>query len=442
MAESPDSTAVRRTRLPNDPKNARPEWHPDGTPATDTPPGAEVAEAHNHAITMRSEYAKKLSANVSVIEPDAGRRIIDHVYPSRAAPKPMIRVLKHVEALTRHRDRTLLEVGVASAVFELLECDAVNLFKVQQAGSQTLLHRLAHVGLDGVRYCDTDFELTDTVIALGTRAAFAQCVIEEDIVIEAMAGSTTSSYCLPIGYDGKVAGMLEIIVRDSLTAEAIDLAMGFVNLYSNYLSLLDYSQRDSLTGLLNRRTFNENLNKILDALQPMPVDVAVLPGAERRATHADQPHWLAVIDADHFKRINDDFGHLYGDEALVLIANMMRESFRYEDKLFRFGGEEFVAVLKPATFDDAERALERFREKVEQFHFPQIGQVTISIGFTALRAGDTAASALGAADEALYYAKAHGRNRCCAYHTLVEAGVILPRMFSEAENVGEGSGAR
>lgn len=349
----------------------------------------------------------------------------------------MIRVLKHVEALTRHRDRTLLEVGVTSALFELLDCEAVNLFKVQQAGSQTLLHRLAHVGVDGVRYCDTDFELTDTVIALGTREAFAQCVTEEHIVVEATSDAARPSYCLPIAYDGKVAGMVEIVARATLDDDAINLALGFISLYSNYLSLLDYSQRDSLTGLLNRRTFNENLNKILDALQPMPVDTAILPGTERRATHTDQPHWLAVIDADHFKRINDEHGHLYGDEALVLIANMMRESFRYEDKLFRFGGEEFVAVLKPATFEHAERALERFREKVAQFHFPQIGQVTISVGFTALRAGDTAASALSAADEALYYAKAHGRNRCCAYHALVEAGVILPRVFSEAGIVRE-----
>ena len=354
----------------------------------------------------------------------------------------MISVLKHVEALTRHRDRTLLELGVTSALFEMLDCEAVNLFKVQQAGHQTLLHRLAHVGDDGVRYCDSDYELTDTVIALGTREAFAQCVIEEDIVIEAAADAIKASYCLPIAYDGKVAGMVEVVARTALDDNAIDLALGFVNLYSNYLSLLDYSQRDSLTGLLNRRTFNENLNKILDALQPMPVNAAVLPGTERREPHADQPHWLAVIDADHFKRINDDYGHLYGDEALVLIANMMRESFRYEDKLFRFGGEEFVAVLKPASFEHAERALERFREQVEQFHFPQIGQVTISIGFTALRAGDTAASALGAADEALYYAKANGRNRCCAYHALVAAGVVLPRVFSEADAAREDTRVR
>ena len=355
----------------------------------------------------------------------------------RHPPETMIRVLKHVEALTRHRDRTLLEVGVTSALFELLDCEVVNLFKVQQAGSQSVLHRLAHVGTDGVRYCDSDFERTDTVIALATREAYMQCVTEEHIVIEAANGSDASNYYLPIAYDGKVAGMVEIVARTALDDEGITLALGFVNLYSNYLSLLDYSQRDSLTGLLNRRTFNENLNKILDALQPMPVDAAMLPGTERRELHADQPHWLAVIDADHFKRINDEHGHLYGDEALVLIANMMRESFRYEDKLFRFGGEEFVAVLKPASFEHAERALERFREKVEQFEFPQIGQVTISIGFTALRAGDTAASALGAADEALYYAKAHGRNRCCAYHALVEAGVILPRVFSEADSSRE-----
>ena len=344
----------------------------------------------------------------------------------------MIHVLKHVESMTQHRDRTLLEVGVASALFEILHPEAVNLFKVQEAGHRTLLHRLVHAGKDGVSYCDTDFESADEVIALDSREDLRTCVTEERIVADHAPDGDRVTYCLPVAYDGKVAGMVELRAAATLSQELLDLALGFINLYRNYLSLLDYSERDTLTGLLNRGTFDENLGKILGTIASPTVDSSLLPGSDRRDRERPaEPHWLAVMDADHFKRINDEFGHLYGDEVLILLANLMRERFRYEDKLFRFGGEEFVAVLKPTSASDAESVLERFREAVEQHHFPQVGQVTVSIGFVPLRPGDTTSAALGAADEALYYAKNHGRNRVCSYQQLVEAGEILPRTFNE-----------
>jgi len=346
----------------------------------------------------------------------------------------MIHVLKHVESITQHRDRTLLEVGVASALYEMLRPEAVNLFKVQDAGHQTLLHRLAHAGADGLRYCDTDFESSEEVIALDAREDLRTCVVEERIVADKAPGAGPLTYCLPVAYDGKVAGVVELSGAAELTDERLDLALGFVSLYRNYLSLLDYSERDTLTGLLNRRTFDENLNKILGSIAPPATDSSILPGSDRRSGPHDAPretHWLAVMDVDHFKRINDEFGHLYGDEVLILLANLMRETFRYEDKLFRFGGEEFVVVLKPTSATDIKGVLERFRETVEQHHFPQVGQVTLSMGYIALNAGDTAAVALGAADEALYYAKHHGRNRVCAYHELIEAGELQPHTYKD-----------
>lgn len=344
----------------------------------------------------------------------------------------MIHVLKHVESITQHRDRTLLEVGVASALYEILKPEAVNLFKVQDSGGQTLLHRLAHAGMDGVSYCDTDFESSDEVIALNSREDLSTCVQDERIVADDAGQGERLTYCLPVAYDGKIASVVELRGAEPMSEERMDLAMGFISLYRNYLSLLDYSERDSLTGLLNRRTFDENLSKILSAMTPAHVDAALLPGRDRRhRDRPEEPHWLVVMDADRFKRINDQFGHLYGDEVLILLANLMRESFRFEDKLFRFGGEEFVAVLRPTPAEDVARVLERFREKVEQFHFPQVGQVTITIGYVPLRPGDTAAAALGAADEALYFGKKHGRNRVCAYTALVAAGEITPRTFND-----------
>src|SRR6185369_17286004 len=135
---------------------------------------------------------------------------------------------------------------------------------------------------------------------------------------------------------------------------------------------------------------------------------------------------FAIFDVDHFKRVNDQFGHLYGDEVLTLVARLMVQSFRHEDLLFRYGGEEFAVVLANADLAIAGAALERFRRKVEAYAFPQIGHKTVSIGFTALDAAQGVERAVMCADRALYYAKHHGRNQTHCYETLIAEGKLAP----------------
>jgi diguanylate cyclase (GGDEF)-like protein len=152
---------------------------------------------------------------------------------------------------------------------------------------------------------------------------------------------------------------------------------------------------------------------------------ATAPGqAERRHHNGEEKQWLAVVDVDHFKGVNDRFGHLYGDEVLILIANLLQSSFRAQDRVFRFGGEEFVVLLRSTNLENARRIIERFRADVESHDFPQVGKVTVSIGFTSVSAADSPVVTLGHADQALYYAKAHGRNRVCHYEELVAGGLL------------------
>jgi diguanylate cyclase (GGDEF)-like protein len=94
-------------------------------------------------------------------------------------------------------------------------------------------------------------------------------------------------------------------------------------------------------------------------------------------------------------------------------------------KLFRFGGEEFVVLLKPAELASARAAFERCRREVEQYSFPQVGRVTVSAGFTRIGIYDTPSVILDNADEALYYAKGNGRNRVCCYEELIAAGQLV-----------------
>jgi diguanylate cyclase (GGDEF)-like protein len=192
---------------------------------------------------------------------------------------------------------------------------------------------------------------------------------------------------------------------------------GVLQLYGNFLALLDYGERDALTGLLNRKTFDA---AVMQALLEQP-------GA---STRCDDPlpscaaqHWLAIMDIDHFKRVNDTYGHLIGDEVLLLLVQIMRTCFRSSDRLFRFGGEEFVALLSAPDESGAGTALQRLRAAVERFDFPQIGHVTLSIGFTVLRDTDTPADAVDRADRALYLAKSSGRNCVVGPAGMAEAGM-------------------
>jgi diguanylate cyclase (GGDEF)-like protein len=91
--------------------------------------------------------------------------------------------------------------------------------------------------------------------------------------------------------------------------------------------------------------------------------------------------------------------------------------------VFRFGGEEFVILLRSTSLDAARKIFERFRTNVEQYNFPQVGQVTVSLGFVSISA-ETPVVILGHADQALYYAKTNGRNQVCYYNELVSTGLL------------------
>jgi diguanylate cyclase (GGDEF)-like protein len=140
---------------------------------------------------------------------------------------------------------------------------------------------------------------------------------------------------------------------------------------------------------------------------------------------------LGLIDIDKFKSINDTYGHLFGDEVLLLVAQIMQRSFRGADQIFRFGGEEFVVVLDHATTSGVDIAFDRLRATIEQFAFPQVGRVTISLGYSEISPNDDPTTCVERADAALYYAKHHGRNNIRNYEALVAAGELTVKSGGE-----------
>ncbi len=188
-----------------------------------------------------------------------------------------------------------------------------------------------------------------------------------------------------------------------------------LEIYQNFILLNNENECDTLTGLLNRKTFDFKINKILAQMHS---------GANRKEDKVDQKYFLAIFDIDHFKKINDQFGHLIGDEVLLMFSQLMRQSFREADPLFRFGGEEFVGFFECSSTFDIQNIFERFKQKVASFEFPQVGKVSVSAGFTEISPFDTSSQIIDRADTALYYAKNHGRNRVDSYELLIANGSL------------------
>jgi len=154
------------------------------------------------------------------------------------------------------------------------------------------------------------------------------------------------------------------------------------------------SVTDRLTGLFNRRKLDEILDEELIRSRRYAINFS-----------------LILIDIDHFKRVNDTYGHGVGDNVLVGMAEIMRECTREADSLARYGGEEFVMVCRHSGLAGCVATAEKLREEIAAHVFPGVGQVTASFGAATCHEADDAASLLGRADTALYRAKAAGRNR-------------------------------
>lgn len=196
---------------------------------------------------------------------------------------------------------------------------------------------------------------------------------------------------------------LIVVENGPLDAQEENFLAAIVLIHENYLRLLYDAERDMLTGLLNRRSFDTRLYELLS-----------LP---------DTRYTLALLDVDHFKQINDRFGHIVGDEVLLRLSQLMTETLGTGTRCYRYGGEEFAALL-PVTDTTAHARLEALRERIAGSDFPQVGRVTLSIGHVCIERQPLPANVVEQADKALYQAKEQGRNRVVDYAELLQLGLV------------------
>ena len=332
----------------------------------------------------------------------------------------MSELVDHLAELTGFRDRELLDVTLVGALRDLLRPRAVAIYRsVGEAGNERWITRALLRADDVVATADPNWVDMESLPLRTEDPPRLEAFSRQAMVRVEQAGMHRTLF--PVATDRETLGVMEVETDEPLNERDQRLVLSILRIYRNFQGLLDYSERDTLTGLLNRKTFDDSFMKA--AADPHTVQPGEAAGRRGGATPCS--YWIGVIDIDHFKRVNDNHGHLMGDEVLLLLSRLMRNSFRFHDRLYRFGGEEFVVLMRCAGGDAAALAFERLRANVAQYVFPQVGHITVSIGLTELRPGDTPSGAFERADKAVYFAKGHGRNQVRNHADLVAGGPLV-----------------
>jgi len=221
-----------------------------------------------------------------------------------------------------------------------------------------------------------------------------------------------SHLTLPLTVEGEILGCLSLNSDQPNAFDAQDLqflsVIGYqmaatLKHFQRFSSIKNIAIYDTLTGLYNRRYFEERLG--IDA---------------QKSFYSGTPLSLVMVDIDHFKKINDTFGHTEGDQALCKISSLLKTSVRKKDTVARYGGEEFILILPEAGLEESFVIAERIRRQVENTSF-EVGQaqvnLTLSMGisnFPSHRA-KSKEDLVKMADQALYDAKRGGRNKVCIF---------------------------
>ncbi|WP_245321633.1 GGDEF domain-containing protein [Bradyrhizobium sp. LTSPM299] len=287
----------------------------------------------------------------------------------------------------RFRDHYLVAAQSAVNMVNLL----VFAYLAPEVGILFLCNLFVVFGFGALRTSARQTSIIWTVMVLGLAALF----LWTDKPIGMPTGTMIDRFATMLVFALTIGRCMFLGIFSSSMQQS--LYQSGVKLKEAYRRIEELAELDDLTGAFNRRCIMRMLEEEIT-----------------RCARNGSSCAIALIDLDHFKRINDLYGHPIGDEALRTFAISMFANIRSIDRFGRYGGEEFLLVLPDLSQDDATRALERLRAIIADLDWSAFSpgmQVTISAGVATLRQNETSDTLLARADRALYTAKARGRNR-------------------------------
>jgi len=283
---------------------------------------------------------------------------------------------------------------------ELVEARVVDLDKIEEIYEEHFRGKALSSGMSAIGH-ELESGLTDAITilrdGLGESRRFLGSLRKAQDRIASLTGRKNT---------GRAVGELVALAHahaahtEALDSELAKVRAQVVELQTELQGMRDTAYLDHLTQIPNRRRMDE----VLEA------EIAL-------ARDSGQSLSFALLDIDHFKRLNDTFGHDVGDAVLKHVAGLLRRNTKGQDTPARYGGEEFAIILPRTSLPDAKLVLEKIRRRLSEINFIRsgnrlpVGQVSVSIGLSELLPGDSAETLIHRADALLYRAKRHGRNR-------------------------------
>ncbi|SDU45632.1 GGDEF domain-containing protein [Desulfobacula phenolica] len=227
-----------------------------------------------------------------------------------------------------------------------------------------------------------------------------------------LQGNMLDTYAIELGQASSLDAIIEIskhivletksIVESSRNLKSrLDSTISEINMLSKELDgIRQAAKTDMLTGLLNRRGFYGAMVQAIANIE-----------------NANDTLSVIMLDIDHFKRVNDQYGHLIGDNVLKILSKLLKDHIKGKDIAARFGGEEFILVLPQTSLEGAYALAEQIRLSLLKMNWKikdtgkSIGQITISLGISLYQEGESIEAVIKRADDALYHAKNNGRNK-------------------------------
>jgi len=333
-------------------------------------------------------------------------------------------VLKQLGKMTAIRDTYLVEQSLLRTLGPLLGVTQTSLYRIDDQGHIVRsLHHSRVVASDdgGVQRVAENIEevANDDGLPEEVRDVLDNVRLLDKPSSRQIGADFIIGY--PVHGGNEICGYFVLKRSHEISPHEDSIVRGVLEVFTNFYDLLDTSQRDRLTGLLNRYSLELNLDRLWNLLYTRSHETSA---SETRRGEAPQRYWLAVLDVDHFKKINDNHGHIIGDEVLIVVTRLLEAALRKTDLIYRYGGEEFIAIIAAHDLEAATQVFERARRKIESFKFPRVGQVTISGGFSGADPVVLPQEVINRADTALYEAKNAGRNRIFHYESLIKQGVL------------------
>ena len=320
----------------------------------------------------------------------------------------LLQVLPHLAELTNQRQREQLEITLAEALMACVEPQAIQFLTLVAKGKELSWFSR------GCFFANKPPQLQEIIGAqfedmelLGYNSA--RLLVYQSASEHVSSQDKQTCTIFPVLGEHGVESLVEITTATALQPLMMTVVKNMLQVFLNMNILLDHSERDGLTGLLNIKSFQAAFLKAQAGVPLLGRDARIYD--MYRESEIPDVYWIAMVDIDYFKRVNDKFGHLVGDDILFQVAQLLKQNFRFHDRMYRFGGEEFIILMRCHNLKDATTAVERFRKQIHEYEFSNIGSLTMSIGLTQLLNIDTPATALDRVAKAIYRAKTEGRNR-------------------------------